>query len=279
MALYDLVKFTTATTGTGTITVGSATDGGRTLLGAGIPDGTVVSYGVLNGNGDRGVERGTVGGSGTTLTRGHVSSTTGSLLNLSGATIFITPLAAFSAQLELIPGQYYYPLGALQDNGSAGADIMKAAPFSLLTPIKIAEINMRTASVYGTGNLTWGIYAASPTGYPIGDPLILHTFTGMANNTTYTKTGINYLLPQGNYWLVSSHAGAFEMKRANSYSSRVLFRCFNDPILSSENAGSVNLTKGYTYTGSLPTLTGVFATDGWNNDTPYNAPAFSIKVG
>ena len=91
---FDFVSFTTATTGTGTVTVGSATSGFRTLLDAGVPDGTLIHYTIKDGT-DKESGSGIVGGSSTTITRVLSQSTTGSLLNLSGtATMFITPIAA-----------------------------------------------------------------------------------------------------------------------------------------------------------------------------------------
>lgn len=94
--LYDLVGFSTSTVGTGTITVGTALSGHRTMAAAGIPDGTVVSYGLSSNNGAaRETGQGTVGGGGTTLTRTLGASSTGALLNLSGLTeVYITGLAA-----------------------------------------------------------------------------------------------------------------------------------------------------------------------------------------
>jgi len=90
-ALYDLVAFSTTTTGTGTITAGSALTGLRPL--SVVPDGTVISYGIKSGtNYETGT--GTVGGTGTTMTRTLLTSSTGSLLNLSGSSeVRITPNA------------------------------------------------------------------------------------------------------------------------------------------------------------------------------------------
>jgi hypothetical protein len=94
-AQFDLVAFTTATTGTGTITVGTALTGCRTPAGASIPDGTTVSY-ALNSSGGAQLETGigVIGGGSTTMTRSLRASTTGSLLNLAGATdVYFTPIA------------------------------------------------------------------------------------------------------------------------------------------------------------------------------------------
>lgn len=92
--LADLVQQSTATTGTGTVTLGAAVTGFRTVAGAGIADGVVVSYAIQDGT-NRETGTGTVGGSGTTLTRTLLASSTGSLLNLSGsAVVGIAPNAA-----------------------------------------------------------------------------------------------------------------------------------------------------------------------------------------
>ena len=47
--LYNLARMTTATTGAGTITLGSAVSGFLSFAGAGAANGDVVSYGILDG--------------------------------------------------------------------------------------------------------------------------------------------------------------------------------------------------------------------------------------
>ena len=46
--LFNLARMTTATTGTGTLTLGSAVSGYLSFSGAGVTDGVVVSYGILS---------------------------------------------------------------------------------------------------------------------------------------------------------------------------------------------------------------------------------------
>lgn len=101
MALYDRVWFTTATTGTGTVTVGSALSSYQTPAGASVPNAGPITYTILDGTAWE-TGTGVYTTSGTTVSRVLVASSTGSLLNLSGtATMFFTALASKTPQLDL----------------------------------------------------------------------------------------------------------------------------------------------------------------------------------
>jgi hypothetical protein len=98
--LYNRAGMSTATTGTGTMTLGAAIAAGafinacgfRSFAGAGVADGDVVSYLILDADGAWEYGTGTYTAAGTTLTRTLGASSTGSLLNLSGsAQVFISP--------------------------------------------------------------------------------------------------------------------------------------------------------------------------------------------
>lgn len=103
MALYnfELARMTTATTGTGTITLGSAVTGFKSFAAAGVANGNEVFYGIRDGANSE-IGYGIYTSSGTTLTRNVLKSTNSdNAISLSGtAEVFIGPFAAVLAQID-----------------------------------------------------------------------------------------------------------------------------------------------------------------------------------
>lgn len=86
---------TTLTTGTGTVSLEDAVDGCLSFFDAGVQDGDIVSYGIVDGN-ESEVGRGVYTASGVTLSRTLVLASTngGSKISLSGeAQVYVTALA------------------------------------------------------------------------------------------------------------------------------------------------------------------------------------------
>lgn len=104
--LYNLARMTTATTGTGTITLGSAVSSYLSFAASGVQDGDTVTYAIVDGS-NREIGRGVYTASGTTLTRTVLESTnSNTAINLSGnAEVFITAAAE-----DIMPyaGLFYY---------------------------------------------------------------------------------------------------------------------------------------------------------------------------
>lgn len=92
--LFNLAGMSTATTGTGTITLGSALYGHLTFAQAGVADGEPVTYAIKDGASSE-IGRGVYTSSGTTLTRTVLKSTNSdAAINLSGAAEVVITAAA-----------------------------------------------------------------------------------------------------------------------------------------------------------------------------------------
>lgn len=141
--LVNLARMTTLTTGTGTISLQAAVSGYLSFADAGVSNGDIVYYGIIDGaNSEVGV--GTYTSAGTTLTRTVTASTnSNNAINLSGtAEVVVTGLAAAIAM---------HRLGASSPNGVATVSFSSIGPE--YSALKIIGIGRSTAAGTGTDGI------------------------------------------------------------------------------------------------------------------------------
>jgi hypothetical protein len=154
VTLVNRAKMTTATAGTGTITLGSAVAAFQTFADSGVSDADVVRYTIEDGTAFE-IGTGTYTSSGTTLSRTLIESSTGSLLNLSGNAIVYVTAAAQDLQSDT--ANTASTLVARDASGNFSAGTITAALSGNATTSSSTTGNAATATALQTARTIGGV--------------------------------------------------------------------------------------------------------------------------
>lgn len=137
LTYVDRARMSTATTGTGTITLGAAATAYQTFAAAGVTNGETVEYLIEDGNAwEIGV--GTYNSTGPTLARSLRSSSTGSLINLDGNGIVTVVFTALT-QTETLASPP--PIGGTAANSGAFTTLETSGQYTANANIVMAGTN------------------------------------------------------------------------------------------------------------------------------------------
>ena len=173
--LFDRAGMSSATTGTGTVTLGSALGtvapnacSFLSFSAAGVADQNIVSYLILDSNGAWETGWGVYAASGTTLTRNVTkSSNSNAAINLSGnEQVFITARAEDLATIGAMRSVNLAINGGMEVSQESGTNVVSITPADTLKYV----VDMWVAAFHGTNVYTGQQIGAS--GMPIGTQLL-----------------------------------------------------------------------------------------------------------
>lgn len=163
--LLNRVKVATATTGTGTVTLGGASSPYQTWANGGAISGVSYSY-LIEDSASWELGWGVYSSTGPTMTRNLIASSTGALLNLTGsATIACVANEMDIGSLPPVPqvaGNYINPdsVGFGTGTGAVTANSINFYPFTRLAKVDAIAIEVTTLLA---GNVRGALYTCHPT--------------------------------------------------------------------------------------------------------------------
>lgn len=239
--LFNRAKMTTATTGTGTITLGSAASGFQTFAAAGVSDGDVVQY-VIEEGANFEIGTGTYSSTGTSLTRSvSESSNSDNAITLAGgAMVSITAVAD--------------DYNRLQNGGSTKVEATSAG-----------------ASITGNLAITGTIPAGKLTGaLPALDGSALTGIEGVPSGVIVMWSGAVSAIPSG--WVICDGTNG-----TPNLTDRFVVHADADTG-GTRNVGSTGGANTVTLaTGNLPSHTHSFAANATTGAGGSHTPAGSIS--
>jgi hypothetical protein len=264
VTLVNRAKMTTATAGTGTITLGSAVAAFQTFADSGVSDADVVRYTIEDGTAFE-IGTGTYTSSGTTLSRTLIESSTGSLLNLSGnAIVYVT---AAAEDLQSATANTASTLVARDASGNFSAGTITAALSGNATTSSSTTGNAATATALATGrtiSLTGDVTGTSGSFDGTGNVSIAATIAAnsvaLGTDTTGNYVATGATSGNGISGSVSSEGGTFTVTsnatNANT-GSTIVFRDasgnFSAGTITAALSG--NATTSSSTTGNAATAT------------------------
>ncbi|MET4636144.1 hypothetical protein [Kaistia defluvii] len=199
--IKDRARMTTATTGTGAVTLGAAVANAakgyyRTFAAAGVANGDTFNYAIEDGTAWE-IGLGTYTASGTVMARSLLASSTGGLLNLTGAAeVYITALGDY---LVGASGAQYRALATAKIIGTDGlAAAMVPVPLSIVSGSVAWDM---TAGIDFTLPVNANFTLPDPTAFVVGRRCrirlaIAGAFTMALGPTLKTPGGFGLVLSQ-----------------------------------------------------------------------------------
>lgn len=208
--LVNRAKMSTATTGTGTITLGSALTGYQTFTAAGVANAEVVRYVIEDGSAWE-IGTGTYTSTGTTLSRTpSQSSNGGAAINLSGtAVVFITAVVADILQPDNNLSDLLSASAARTNLGLGTAATMTGPTGTIVGTTDTQTLSSKTlSSPTITGTPTETIFAltgTTPALNPTNGSIQTWTLTGNSTPTDSLSAGkaITLMIDDGSAFTVT----------------------------------------------------------------------------
>lgn len=254
--IVNRAKMTTATTGTGTITLGSAVSGYQSFAAGGVLDGDVVPY-VIEESNSWEIGFGTYTASGTTMARTTIvaSSNSNAAISLAGsATVSISPIAeSVTPSYNGLSSSYIAPIVSAAANAvnvSNVTNVLVVAPLAIPYRVTITRIGMRTGASHTTSTTArLGLYYNRPTTDLPGKILLdAGTVSTAASNTNYEVTFSAITLLPGLYWTAYvATGGSLQMSCFNTATSYCGPFGYNSSLVFNSR-----VQRSFTY-GTLPT--------------------------